>query len=145
VRLDLLGLAVVHHVGGKETDSRMPVLPVVPGEEPAGECLSIRKRPEPIREVWSVLERLEQGFRVRVVKLVCGRLWVLVMPCRPVGQRQSWSAWRRHGLLIMSCPGRIRCLCMVSPIRWWASSALSRSATTQSTTYRLKMSMMTYK
>jgi hypothetical protein len=45
----------------------MPVLPVAPGEEPAGECLGIRKRPVPIRKVWSVLERFELGFRVWVV------------------------------------------------------------------------------
>ena len=49
-----------------EPDARMAVVAVVPAEEASAEGAAIFNRAETIRELWSVLERLELSFRIRI-------------------------------------------------------------------------------
>lgn len=105
----------------------MVVLVVIPGEEPLAEGSGIFDRPEAVREVRPIFQRLECGLSL----LVCGRLCVLVTP--RLARRKATgfeviaeprSAW------MVSWPCRILCLRTVSSIsccatwRLWTNRVL---------------------
>ena len=62
-----LCLSIVNHLRGEQTDSCMPVLFVVPGEEHLTETASVFDSPEAIWKLRPVLQGLELGFGVGVV------------------------------------------------------------------------------
>jgi len=62
VGLDFGGGAVVDRGRGVQRDAGMAVLVVVVVEEAGAEAAGVFDRPEPARECWAVLERLELGF-----------------------------------------------------------------------------------
>src|SRR5436190_2883120 len=65
--LDAFSSSEVNRGRGVEPDARMAVVAVVPAEEASAEGAAIFNRAETIRELWSVLERLELSFRIRII------------------------------------------------------------------------------
>jgi hypothetical protein len=63
----LLGQSVMHVKRCQQSKARMMVLGVVPGEEDVAMRPCVLDRAETLREIRSVLERLELRFRERVV------------------------------------------------------------------------------
>ncbi len=64
---DLLGPTVMEILRGQESDSRMVVLLIVPVEERNIEESGVFNATKTRRKLRPVLERLEVGFRVRVI------------------------------------------------------------------------------
>ena len=141
----LLGPAVMHIGGRQQPKARMVVRGVVPREEDVAVGSRVLDRAEPLGEGRPVLQRLELRFRERVVVGdALGREWVLVTP-RSASKRATGfeviaaprSAWA------VSCSRPMPWRAHVSWMNFSASAALSRWATIQPTTYRLKTSSMT--
>jgi hypothetical protein len=62
-----VGVAVVQDLGREQTDTAVPMLPVVPREEGLAEAASTLDRAEALRELRSILEGLELALREGVV------------------------------------------------------------------------------
>ena len=132
---DDLGRATEVDLSGREqADTAMPVLQVVPREEPAAEVLRLLDAGEPAGEAGVVLDGLEVRLRVRVVVRDPGTAQRLrdaevgrAAPC-------IWPSWE------IPCPNRVStrgwtpCLRQVSSIRRPPRPAVSRSATIQPVT-----------
>ena len=70
--VDGVGLVVVNHFRGEQSQARVPVLGVVPGKEVLAERTCLLDAVEASGKVRAVLERLELGFGVGIV---VGDVW----------------------------------------------------------------------
>ena len=142
---DGLGGAVVD-VGGSVQAQPVAMFVVIPGEEglavPAGGLDGV----EATGEVGPVLQGLELGFADGLSSDTCGRLCDWVTPRSASSNatglaviEEPRSAW----MVNWSRP--IACLAQVWRISTSARAADSRVATIQPTTYREKMSKITYR
>ena len=64
---DLVGTAIVQHLGGEEPNARVMVLGVVPRKEDLTEAAGVLEGAKALGEVGSVFQGLELAFRERVV------------------------------------------------------------------------------
>src|ERR1019366_10920 len=124
----------MEHIRRQQGDSAVMMVVVVPGEEALAKGTCVLDGAESIRKLRSVLESLELAFRI----------WVLVTP-RSASIRATGfevievprSAW------MVRVPAAMPCFSQVAAISRLANSAVSRPATIQPPTLRLKMSRMT--
>jgi hypothetical protein len=65
--MDGLGLAVMHLVGGHQSDADVMVILVVPSEEAAAECPGILNAAETLGELWLVFQGFEMCLEEGVV------------------------------------------------------------------------------
>ena len=131
----LLGQPIVNHLGGHQADSRMVVLGVIPAEEALAKSPGIFQAAEPLRKVRPVFQGFELSFRIGVVIAGMG-------PAVGLGHPQVRKQ-KRHQLGLHGSPpvGMDRQFPrMVSWMSLWAKAAVSRLATIQPVTYRLKIS-----
>src|SRR5665213_472351 len=134
----------MQHVRRQQSDSAVMVFVVVPGEEALAKGTCILDGSESVGELGPVFESFELTLRVWVV---VGDVWptgVLVTPRSASISATGFevievprSAW------IVRVSGAMPCFSQVAAISRLANSAVSRLATIQPTTLRLKMSRMT--
>ncbi len=64
---DSLGKTIMHLRGRHQRDAAVAMFFVIPGEKILAEATRVLDRAKACRELWTVLQRSELGFRVRIV------------------------------------------------------------------------------
>ena len=142
--MDLVGQTVMHLVGRHQADASMVMVLIVPIEEAATEGLCVLDAAEALRKLRLIFHGFEVAFRERVVvggvrpAVGFGDAEIGEQQCRGLGSHRTTAVGVQSELAF-----RRGMFGSASSNNAANKVALSRSATHQPTTRRLKMSMMT--
>src|SRR3954470_15323912 len=138
--MDGLGLAVMHLVGGHQSNADVMVTLIVPSEEAAAECPGILNAAETLGDCGWYFRVLKCASEKGLSFEVCGLLCDLVTP-RSANRKAVGLAFigPPRSACSVSWPGKMPCLAKASSKRALNRTVFSASATHQPTTRRLKI------